>query len=101
DTHNLRNAPYTKRSITIINPLRRIDQRKIESRSFPLTLKQRPKNVLSRTRITRTLHNDQLVIVQLTSKTPGDMLQKREIGIPIILQRIRNTDDRDIGPWHR
>src|SRR5207253_7924946 len=99
-TYNLRNTPHTKRSIPIIDPLRRIDQREVPSSSIPTTFEERPKNLLSSARIASALNNYQLVIVKLASKAPGDRFQKREIWIPILLQRSWNAYDHDIRPGH-
>src|SRR5207253_11105038 len=73
-TYNLRNTPHTKRSIPIIDPLRRIDKCKVPSSSLPTTFEERPKNLLSSPRVAGALDNYQLVIGELASKAFGDRL---------------------------
>src|SRR5205807_7769306 len=60
--YNLRNTPDTKRSIPVVDSLRRIDQCKDLSSSLTARFEEWPKNLLSSARVAGVLDNYQLVI---------------------------------------
>src|SRR5437660_1437045 len=60
--YNLRNTPHAKRSIPVIDSLRRIDKGKVLSSSLTATFDEWPKNLLSGARVAGALNNYQLVI---------------------------------------
>src|SRR5438445_11995046 len=70
--YNLRNAPDAKRSIPVVDSLRRIDKCKVLSSILTATSEEWPENLPSSARVAGALDNYQLVIGYLARKALGD-----------------------------